>query len=957
MCAAAYAAPRAQSPRGNNVAEKPGAVATQRVATARSATTSAAVPTKQVAARSATSNRTVNSARAATTTTATGQKAPVAARAGTTQSVVNTGTKVASAASATLDSSACQQKYDGCMDAFCILDSESGGRCQCSDKYDTLSQELKTITETEAKLYQIASGGLEYIESGGAAVPDASAKSSRRGADLSMWSGNNTDDVVAEKRSEKYAQYSATCMARMPECAAHKSTITVMYGQRIRSDCTAFENAIKERRAASETKKAEVEKELRTASYEQLKNANKYNLGQCAEKFKECMTTTAECGADFSGCAGVSGAARARMVVGRNEELPVYNIVGGNTQISIAAATYEVLESKKPICESVTDSCVDVRDQVWNQFLRMYGPEIKMGENLAESNFRTTCISKISDCFVNACKDNVDPNNPDGSYDMCLSHPETVKSFCKVEIEPCAATEPLILDYVYARLAAMRVDACTNEVKECLQDTNRCGKDYTQCVGLDTDTIIRLCPYDKLTGCQKVYKEKGISITDDAVYEELSTMVQGIMTNIDNKLLEFCQNAASESMLRVCGDTGGCDVVTKDNTIGAGSLSYGLCYYTANGDDIAIDYSKCFSSASQVQDVHLGRVYGSTTGELGPVVPLMALLDGVIFWSLINIDDDGNLTDVEEYFKLAGATQLQPQTQELIKSQLVQLQTSIDTVVQAIETDPTVQYCMTGRKMKDMKDVTKFGVQVPRFPQLTKQIRNIVAMSALKTAKENYYKKYDEKTKQLMQDRITIAERQAEIKGENAKDVRREAARQSCVSLADMAALPMSPPPPSGWGMWLVAGIATVIGAVVTVVTFGAAGAPVGAGLAALWIGISSSAYTLTTLGVVAAVGVATTLAGVGMALGTSIAEIGNLSPYHDMSDSYFMNLEMEGHHELDQWNWKQVIDTKFDWKTMKCTKCVKSTPCEKESYPLFGMPKCKRWGEEQEEECTDTQF
>ena len=72
---------------------------------------------------------------------------------------------------------------------------------------------------------------------------------------------------------------------------------------------------------------------------------------------------------------------------------------------------------------------------------------------------------------------------------------------------PSKAEESGIWDFVVARLAAMRVDSCTKEVKECLQSQDRCGEDYTQCIGLDTDTIIRMCPYDKLVGCQKVYGE------------------------------------------------------------------------------------------------------------------------------------------------------------------------------------------------------------------------------------------------------------------------------------------------------------------------------------------------------------------------------------------------------------------------------------------------------------------
>ncbi len=68
------------------------------------------------------------------------------------------------------------------------------------------------------------------------------------------------------------------------------------------------------------------------------------------------------------------------------------------------------------------------------------------------------------------------------------------------------------------------------------------------------------------------------------------------------------------------------------------------------------------------------------------------------------------------------------------------------------------------------------------------------------------------------------------------------------------------------------------------------------------------------------------------------------------------LNLEMNGHHNLDQWNYKQTIDTEYDWNSLSCHKCVKSTICLKTSSPMFGKPSCKKWAEETEE-CSDTQF
>ena len=61
-----------------------------------------------------------------------------AARAASTQKVVNTGTKISAAKTNNLVDEDCQDIYFGCMDAFCIVDNVSGGRCQCSNKHRDL---------------------------------------------------------------------------------------------------------------------------------------------------------------------------------------------------------------------------------------------------------------------------------------------------------------------------------------------------------------------------------------------------------------------------------------------------------------------------------------------------------------------------------------------------------------------------------------------------------------------------------------------------------------------------------------------------------------------------------------------------------------------------------------------------------------------------------------------------
>lgn len=950
-------ASRGSSPAGSTVATSTKAVG------ARSARTSTTAKKPAVAARAASNSKTA-------------PKATVAARAGVTQKVIGTGTKVAAAAKNVVVSEECQAKYDGCMDSFCMLDNETGGRCLCSDKNAELDAILAEIEKLDQQSYQMATFGVEKIEMGAdadAAIASANAaaqsviketeskKTARKALDLSLWDEpvdlDDTDDVfggmasspVDGKEGDALHRAAAQlCVAQIPECAGDLDMLQMMYAQRIKSDCTAYENSLKQQKKSSTQKLATAEKALREAALEQLRTANKYDLGQCTVEFKKCMQTTGGCGDDFAQCASVVASDNTNLNKSTSRKQKNYAIKGAVTTIEISASTYDALMAKKPLCEFVTKSCVNVAGQVWDTFLREVAPQVKNAELIAEDKARQDCIGNISSCFQKACKDTMDPNDPDGSYDMCLSRPETMLNLCKIPLNACGidassadkAQGSMIWDFVVARLASMRVDSCTTEVKQCLQSDDRCGEDYANCIGLDTDTIIRMCPYDKLTGCQKVYGET--DIRGDAVYEELAMMVQGIMLNIDNNFMVQCQNAANEAMLKVCGDTENCNALTTDSGIGARALEYKVCEYSGSEDSLDINYNKCRTDVSQILDSELGRVEGATSAGLGAVTPFAGVIDGTIYWESIDFNEDGTLTTVDEYLAKLDDANMSAQQKEKVKSELAVLQRNIDVAISAIESDPTVQYCMTGREVQGMKKIDKDGVatrtrigeksaDAARFPELTKQMRMVIASAALKKAKDNYYKKYDELNDKMLQDYATLGERISKIQGENSLDAKRELARQSCVAFADMSSLPKSPnPPKSAFGK--IAAMVAVVGAAVAIPFTGGASV-VALGMTASQLAIGGSAVAVASVGL-----------------------LGNVGSGKANGKDSKAQLDLTGSKQVNQWNYKETITTTFDWDNVICKKCTRTQKCSKTKNPVFGNKYCATWADAVET-CNDTQF
>lgn len=947
-------AAQAPNPRGTRSGASNGTTTT--VSSARSAVSARS----GVTAPTSTSGRTGATGRTTVSrgTSASGGTASVVARAGTTQKVISSGTKVASATKNVVVSEACQQKYDGCMDSFCMIDNDNGGRCICSDRNAELDSVLAEIEKLDQQSYQMATVGVEKIEMGADAdavmanvnsVVDALDKennktSARRSLNLDLWNttiDDSDDDIwssvdsVASSIDGKtgdalYRAANSICVAQMPECGSELSMLQLMYSQRIKSDCSAYENSLKQQKNASANKLASAQQAMREAALEQYRNANKYDLGQCTTEFKKCMINTGGCGSDFANCASVAASDNTNVNKSRRGKSTTYSIKGATTTIEISSSTYDTLYAKKPLCENVTKQCVAVADQVWDTFLREVAPQVKSAELIAENNIRQNCIGTISECFQKACKDTIDPNDPDGSYDMCLSRPEAMLNVCKIPLNACGidasssakAEESQIWQYVVARLASMRADACTTEVKECLQSADRCGKDYAQCVGLDTDTIVRMCPTEKLTACVQKYKGN----TSD-LDEYLSSVAQGIMLDIDNSMLTQCQNAADEAMVKVCGDTENCDGLALDDGLGGRSLEYKICKYSTSDDSMNIDYSNCRTDVSQIRDSELGRVAGSTTGELGAVTPLAGVLDGTIYWENIDFDDDGKLSSLDDYLSKIDATGMSDAQKEKVKSELAVLQRGINNAIDAIEADQTVHYCMTGRRVQGLTRTTKtdegvvrnrtsFGSDEGRFTSLTQQMRMKIATSALKKAKANYYAKYDELNTKMLQDYATIGERIAEMQNENSLDSRREIARIACTSFAEGAALPRSANPPKGaFGKVLAA------------------------------TAVAAAAVAMPFTGIVGAAGMAVAGASISSGSGNANGDAGGA-----------VSRDLVGTKQVNQWNYKEVITATFEWDTLNCHKCTRVQNCTKTRRPWIGNKYCQTW-EEPVETCTDTQF
>lgn len=644
------------------------------------------------------------------------------------QSAIQFGTKVRTKVEAKgIYNQECYDKYYSCMDQFCIVDNELGGSCNCSDdiiQYETALDDIKKMvaeaerisTEEVEKVQAganadiIFQGARKYDENGN--VVATTATKDKEKLKSNIWSDFYEGEEEVEEYDENgisdkigrelYRAADSLCKQEIGEsCSEDIGVLTQIYSRQIVSDCKGLANSIEQKRQEAKSQLSAANSSVRAALKESLEESNKYDRGTCMVEYRNCMRSEDACGPDWENCVFTIASEnmqnnKAKSVAGKKVETIV--------KYDITESTMERLESKRFICEKVLDSCVAVRDYVWGDFIRDIAPTIKIAEQNIESKKRQSCLGDISDCIQKACKDDI-VGKGKATMDACLARPDMARSFCKIQIDPCERMEPQIWEYVQSKLAAMRVDACTQEVKDCLTAEDRCGPNYMNCIGMDFAYIHELCPVDKLVVCKQ---------TDpDFKMEKLDSMLMGLFLNIDNKALENCEKVAEEKMMELCGSTTDCNKFAADEFLGTGSIRS-----QKDGSIYRVTGMISFGSIKM----------GDTTGRM--------FYDGKRL-------APGEISVTNYIEQVKKSNQNVPNRDSIIQTiedELNNIAGTINKTISLIESDQRIQYCINGRDLKQITGGKRDATQ-ERFPNLLNQYRVMIAMSALRKAQTNYNKK------------------------------------------------------------------------------------------------------------------------------------------------------------------------------------------------------------------------
>ncbi len=466
------ATPRATT---TNITPRSNSKTVSRTTTNRLTSRSAVVPTttrNTVQARNAT-QRTVSRS----TTTSRN------ARAAIISPTVNTSNTFGSSYNA------CRDAYFTCMDQFCASQNETYRRCVCSSRLVDVQARERALGQSadqiqdfkDLNIYAITKTGAE-VNAMLTATDGELTQSGQRDTSNSAIALSGISDVLNKAKSKSLstqgtldiagdinAIWSTTDLAQganianmtgetlynavHTQCAdlvskncTSESTLNMVisaYGMYIENDCALLLTQLDKKLNAANSTIRDTEREMQLARLENYNNHNSTSINDCTAKVRTDITSEAACGPDYIHCLDITGQ-YLNYTTGEPIYSPDFYKLGA--QISLAGdillnpvnrTLINELNRKRDFAKTSLETCVDLADDVWDEFLRQAVTEIYQGQQARIRQVKNECLDVVNKCYDETSNSLKDFTNVKDQT-LIGSRLELSEEMCREKLDACA---------------------------------------------------------------------------------------------------------------------------------------------------------------------------------------------------------------------------------------------------------------------------------------------------------------------------------------------------------------------------------------------------------------------------------------------------------------------------------------------------------------------------------------
>lgn len=386
-----------------------------------------------------------------------------------------------------IDYNTCREAYFTCMDQFCASANDTYRRCICSSKLSEIQSRERALSQTSEQLQDFKTFNLYAIDKTAAEVGAMVSASIGEAAQENITDKSNSaaalsaiTDVLSKTKSNAqqnepdftsnvnlswgnseliggtnisnltgealYNSVNAQCVQMVSDSCPNEITTQMVvsaYGMYIENDCSLIINGL-------DTKKKSANSEIRKTEYEmgsmRLDNYNVHNsssINDCLAMIRKDMTSETACGKDYIHCLDITG-----KYLNYQTGEPIYSanfyelnnatsLTGDVLKNDANTSLITTLNQKKIFAEKSLNTCRDLSEDVWDEFLRQAISEIHQGQQDRIRTVKKECLDTIISCYDTQNEQLIDFSNVD-KYKLLGARLELSESMCQEKLTTCS---------------------------------------------------------------------------------------------------------------------------------------------------------------------------------------------------------------------------------------------------------------------------------------------------------------------------------------------------------------------------------------------------------------------------------------------------------------------------------------------------------------------------------------
>ncbi len=383
----------------------------------------------------------------------------------------------------------CRDAYFTCMDQFCSTANDTYRRCVCSSKLGEVQSRERALSNAADQLSDFHNLNMAVIDktaaevtamttattgeftqsiskdnpasaSALAGISDVLSKTKNKSLSTQgtldiagnineIWStsdlagGTNIANLTGEALyNAVHAQCSQMVIDKCPDQTTQNMVVSA-YGMYIENDCSLIISELDKKLTNANKIIRDSEREMNLARLENYNAHNSTSINDCIAQVRVDITANTACGPDYVHCLDITGR---YLNIETGEPIYSPNFYQLESQVSLSGdiLTNETnrllvaeLNKKRNYATRGLDTCRDIADAVWDEFMRQAITEIYQGQQERIRNVKNECLDVVNKCYDTQSQSLKDFSNI--KEQMLLgSRLELSEQMCREKLDACS---------------------------------------------------------------------------------------------------------------------------------------------------------------------------------------------------------------------------------------------------------------------------------------------------------------------------------------------------------------------------------------------------------------------------------------------------------------------------------------------------------------------------------------